>query len=247
MAEGANSAIVEATRQFEAEPGSCFVVRIPGTERIGTTHSTHVVAPNTPLVYADRATTDIKPPQGGVKVRDGDLVCIAREVGAGAPSFTPPPGNQIEPIPTDALAQVFVTTTGSTRLTTDAGSAGLAPSDNEVVRNLAYLPRGAMLLIGAPFPWDIVPYTARWPLMIEMALWYAVAALALVALGLTLRERRWTAMYLVLVGLAVGGVLSLAEGNLGTLVRHRGMLIPYAIVLATIVAERWRWLRTPIG
>lgn len=241
MAEGARSAIVEATRQFVAPPGTCMVVRVPGTGSSTGSPQVHMVPPNTPLVFAGRTTTDIQPPQSSVRVRDGDLVCVQDD--SGGPRSAPVGQGEPEMTPSPNVAEVFVTTTGSTRVTEASGGESMTPTDSDIVRNLAYLPRGAMLLMVAPLPWDILPFPPRWPLLIEMVLWYGLVVLAILGLAAVVRERRWEALYPVLVGLAVAGVLSLAEGNLGTLVRHRGMVIPYAIIIASLVMARWPALR----
>ena len=55
---------------------------------------------------------------------------------------------------------------------------------------------------------------------------------AFVGLIAFVRRRRWEATYVVLVGLGMAGILAVIEGNVGTLVRHRAMLIPFAVIIA---------------
>jgi hypothetical protein len=217
-----------------ARPGSCFKVQIPGRSGIERGQQTHFVPPGTTLVYTDRTQTDIAPPAGALKVREGDIVCVT--------GATPPPEVALtrpsEPSPT--LAVVVVSVTGSTRLTTGEPDRrlDLFPELYPVVRNLGYLPYGALYLLAAPFPWQIAPVPAWWPLVPEMILWYVTVAFAFVGLWRWIARRQWDLIYVVLVGLAVGGLLSLIEGNLGTLIRHRDMIIPSAIVVASpVIAE----------
>ena len=105
-----------------------------------------------------------------------------------------------------------------------------------VGRTLNYLPTGLAYALFAP-----APLFARRPQEVlaapEMLGWYVLV----VAGSATLwrERRRWT--YLAPLALAIGGlmlVLALAEGNVGTLFRHRAMVIPFAAALAgpTLVA-----------
>ena len=82
----------------------------------------------------------------------------------------------------------------------------------------------------APFPWnarralDVLPAP-------EMIVWYAAIAGALIEFAR--RVRSWRP--LVPLYLFVGGtllVLLLVEGNVGTLFRHRAMIIPFVLILA---------------
>lgn len=235
MAEGARSAIVESTRSVTATDGQCFTVSLVGA-RAGPqgTPDLHVVPTGTTFVYAERATTEIRPPEGSVAVRDGDVVCIGSAPAAVVAPTQRTPGGSTSPSPTaTAFPQIFVSSTGSTRVN-DAASTELSPGD-DVRRSLSHFPRGALLLIGAPFPWDLVA-PSRWILIPEMLLWYPTVLAALVGLGLLWTRRTWSALYVVLVGLGIAGILSLAEGNLGTLVRHRGMVIPFAVIIASCAA-----------
>ena len=97
-------------------------------------------------------------------------------------------------------------------------------------RTLSHLPIGLAYALFAPFPL----FARRLQEFIaapEMILWYA---LLVAALATVLRERRrWIALIPAIVtfcGLLT--VLALAEGNVGTLFRHRGMLVPLVALLA---------------
>lgn len=241
MAEGARSAIVESTRTVSARDGECFTVALIGrSAEVGLDPQVHIVRPGSTLVFASRETTDIKPPANSIGVRPGDIVCIGFRP-------TPPPsvGTAATPSP---LPQVFLSSTGSTQMHDPAAGGDLRPSEGAgVLRNLAYLPVGALFLIGAPFPWDLLS-PSRVIALPEMLLWYPTVVSAFIGLALLWRSRRWEALYVVLAGLGIAGVLSLAEGNLGTLVRHRGMVVPYAVIVAAVgAAAVARVLRRRLG
>lgn len=65
----------------------------------------------------------------------------------------------------------------------------------------------------------------------EMVVWYVLMATA----GLTLvrlRARWWLLLPLVVFVAGFTAAMALTEGNVGTLFRHRAMIIPFVIVLA---------------
>jgi hypothetical protein len=109
--------------------------------------------------------------------------------------------------------------------------------------NVRHFPIGVLFLIAAPFPLTASTVTEV-ALIPEMLLWYALVALALVGLVALLRRRDLRFLFGLLVLGAIGLVLSLAEGNVGTLVRHRGMLVPLVIMLAAV---GWTIARPLIG
>jgi hypothetical protein len=107
-------------------------------------------------------------------------------------------------------------------------------------RTLAYLPTGVAFALFAPFPW-----TAHRPQELlaapEVLLWYGLVAAA--AVSLRRERRRWRAL-LPLAVLIFGllAVLVLAEGNVGTLFRHRDTLVVLVAVLASpTLATVWTW------
>lgn len=104
------------------------------------------------------------------------------------------------------------------------------PVDVLTLRTVAYLPQGLAYGAFAPFPWQssrlsdlaIVP---------EMLVWYVIVAAAIATL-IRWRERR-RALFVV-AGFSGGLLLllSLVEGNAGTLYRHRAMIIAWAVLLS---------------
>jgi len=107
---------------------------------------------------------------------------------------------------------------------------------------VSWLPTGLAYALAAPFPWmaDRAIELATIP---EMLVWYAAVALAVN--GVARHWRNWQ-QYVHLLGY-IGGIfllLALGQGNEGTLVRHRGMLIPIVLVFSGAgAASLWTYWR----
>jgi hypothetical protein len=98
-------------------------------------------------------------------------------------------------------------------------------------------------VLWAPFPWAGVRLRDL-AVLPETAAWYAMQALALVTLAVYGRSR-WRELFL-LVAYSGGLILvfSVIEGNVGTIYRHRSMLLPPAFVVAAMGALwLWSWWR----
>lgn len=117
-----------------------------------------------------------------------------------------------------------------------------ATIDRTMMELTAWLPFGLWHVLAAPVPWtsDSMAERATIP---EMIAWYGAVALA--AIAVARHWRRWRD-YAHLLGY-IGGIallLALTQGNLGTLVRHRSMIIPFVLVFsgagAAWVYLRWR-------
>ena len=88
----------------------------------------------------------------------------------------------------------------------------------------------AVYVLLAPFPWS--PRRALDLLAApEMIIWYGVLIAALFTIVRRVRSWRTLAPLILLVG-GVLLVFLLAEGNVGTLFRHRAMVIPFVVILA---------------
>ncbi len=111
----------------------------------------------------------------------------------------------------------------------DAERTAMAIGANTSFADQPLAVRAAYVLL-APFPWS--PRRALDLLAApEMIVWYA--ALAAAFLTFLRRVRSWRTLTPLI--LLVGGillVLLLAEGNVGTLFRHRAMVIPFVAILA---------------
>lgn len=99
--------------------------------------------------------------------------------------------------------------------------------------HLEALPKGIMYVVSAPFPWAARRLKDA-PTVPEMLAWYALLGLAVTALIATMkRDWRRLLMPFMFTGMMVG-ILALVEGNVGTIYRHRAMLMPTVFVAAGI-------------
>ena len=142
-------------------------------------------------------------------------------VAPSAANVAPSAANVAPSAATVAPAAVAVTVTAAPA----PGGAESPPN-----RTLSYLPVGLAYTLFAPVPLS----TAHIQELItapEMVWWYVLCLGALLTLW---RDRRgWRALAPVV--LTAGGlllVLALTEGNIGTLFRHRGMVVPFVALLA---------------
>jgi hypothetical protein len=108
------------------------------------------------------------------------------------------------------------------------------------VNVVAWLPRGVIYALAAPFPWTADRAIERATIP-DMLAWYGASLFA--AMAVARHWRRWRE-YVHLVGYVGGIVLLLAvtHGNAGTLFRHRSMIIPVVLVFSGEGAV-WMWSR----
>jgi 4-amino-4-deoxy-L-arabinose transferase-like glycosyltransferase len=121
--------------------------------------------------------------------------------------------------------------------------AAASPADDVALapgRTISYLPTGLAYAILAPFPFA----SGRLQELLtapEMLLWYVLVIAG--AITVWRQRRRWRSLapiVLMIAGLVT--LLALAEGNVGTLFRHRGMVVPFAAMLASpsiLAAIQW--------
>jgi hypothetical protein len=117
-------------------------------------------------------------------------------------------------------------------------SNGVRPSGQEdpslsVRSTLSHLPLGLAYALFAPVPF--LSFRAQELVTApEMLFWYVLLTAAL--LTIWHQQRKWRTMApLILMASGLTLVLALAEGNTGTLFRHRGMVVPFVVVLASPV------------
>lgn len=184
-----------------------------------------IVPPNVRLIVEQPGSRGgAAPPKGATYVRPCDIVVV------GSPETTPRPETE---------RTILRPLEGS-------DSVELAPArrggDDLTRQTLAYLPRGLIYALFAPWPWlstrpiDLLAAP-------EMLAWYVIMCAA--AVTLWMYRRRWR-LLLPLV-LFVGGtvfIFALVEGNFGTLFRHRAMIIPATTILAGPTLYRvWQAMR----
>jgi len=99
-----------------------------------------------------------------------------------------------------------------------------------------FLTRSAVEYLTVPRPWTIQSRTAL-VFVPELMFWYAVVALAPVGFVAALRRDPLVTGVLAASACAAAALVALTSGNIGTLVRHRGLAWPYVIWLSAVGAE----------
>ena len=212
MAAGARTGFQEAP-PVRVEVGTTFVVPTP-TPGAGATPApapSVVVVPQGARIVVVPAGSPLPADSlGSVHVRPGDLVVV------GPPGSTAAPPDQRPPLPgTGDPVQL---------------APQVASEDDLTRQTLAYLPKGMVYALFAPWPW-LSDRSLDLLTLPEMLVWYA--AILLLPFSLHRERRRWQSFLGPL--LFVGGTLlifALVQGNWGTLFRHRAMVIPFVLVLA---------------
>jgi CHASE2 domain-containing sensor protein len=92
----------------------------------------------------------------------------------------------------------------------------------------------------APFPWSVPRSLEQAATIPEMLLWYILVALAAVGLLGLLRKRDLRYAHGVAAAIGLVLILALVEASTGTLVRSRGMLVPYVVILSGVGFETIR-------
>ena len=91
-----------------------------------------------------------------------------------------------------------------------------------------YVANSFVSYVAVPAPWQIQSRSALvfWP---EQAMWYALVALVPVGLFVGLRRSPDLACVLAAAAATAIAAVALTSGNIGTLVRHRGLALPYLV------------------
>jgi hypothetical protein len=111
-------------------------------------------------------------------------------------------------------------------------------TDNGLLAQVRYLPKGITVLALRPWPWESSAGSTGVRLArAETIVWYPLVVLALVGLACAWPRRRALA-FPILAGGAVLVMYGLTEGNLGTAYRHRGEFVWALLLLAALGLER---------
>lgn len=106
-----------------------------------------------------------------------------------------------------------------------------------------YLVRACVSFLVVPLPWDIESRAAL-SYLPEQMVWYLMLALAPIGIVAGSRRAPLVTWMLVSFALAAAVPVALTSGNVGTLVRHRGLAIPFLVWLsaagAAAIAARLR-------
>lgn len=152
----------------------------------------------------------------------------------GAPSASPPPRTPRPPPTPRPIAYGPIGPIAPART-----EPRVIVQTEQLTASIQHLPIGALYVVAAPVPWNARGWLELATIP-EMLLWYATIGFALRAL-LRRPLRSWRPhAYALLMMLGIALALSLVEGNVGTLVRHRGMLIPFVATLAAVGLEGTR-------
>lgn len=231
------TSFVDPLPAVRGNPGDEMTVSVRGeTPRPGTTPRFVLVAPGTEVFVEPNA-----PPPGFsrpyVIVRPGDVIVIASPGTRPTtlPAATPLPN--ATPRPTAVLSETARNVVGSQQQHEEESTS----TDASMAANLRHIPIGLLYTVAAPFPWT-ARTLADLATIPEMLVWYLCASLAVIGFVVLARARdfRFAPGVAALIGLTF--IFGLIQGNIGTLIRSRAMLIPLVIVLACVGAD-WAWYR----
>jgi hypothetical protein len=96
-----------------------------------------------------------------------------------------------------------------------------------------YVIRAAVSFVTVPWPWQLAS-TRELTYLPEQLLWYAIVALLPIGLVAGWRRNRIVTSLLAGYTLPTAAALALTNGNVGTLLRLRGIVIPYLIWLSAV-------------
>jgi len=134
------------------------------------------------------------------------------------------------------LDDSFYTTTSLLR------ASAIAPGNpNKAVTTLTlqevtrYAVRSAVAFLVVPLPWDSVSWSEL-ILVPQQVVWYLMVPLALVGVVAGLRRDGLVTLLLVSCIVVAAVPISLSNGNIGTLVRHRDTVVPFIVWLSGLGA-----------
>lgn len=106
-------------------------------------------------------------------------------------------------------------------------------SDLQFAETLRFMVRAIVAYVVVPLPWKAQSRAAL-AYLPEQVAWYLLAALA--PLGFLFAFRRDALVSALLMGhlMVIGLTVALVSGNVGTLVRHRGLALPYLVWLSAV-------------
>ncbi len=205
-----------ATPRTSATPGATPTATSRTTAAPGATPTAPPVAIVT-TPPSPPTSGEVSAPPAVVYVQPGDIVVV------GVPGTSP--------APPDKQQKLALTDQRGVPSTRFAPTTSQTPENLVLTRTVTYLPTGISHALLAPFPWD-VRRAADLLTVPDMLVLYVLFACAAVSVWRYRTRVRGLAPLILYVG---GNLLlfSLAEGNVGTLYRHRAMIIPATIVLAS--------------
>jgi hypothetical protein len=91
-----------------------------------------------------------------------------------------------------------------------------------------FVVRALASYVTVPTPWQLQSRAAL-PFLPEQMIWYALVVLAPFGLVVGLRRDRLLSCVLLMNSLVAAGAVALISGNVGTLVRHRALALPFLV------------------
>ena len=91
-----------------------------------------------------------------------------------------------------------------------------------------FIVRALASYVTVPAPWQLQSRAAL-PFLPEQMIWYALVVLAPFGLVAGLRRDRLLSCVLLMNSLVAAGAVALISGNVGTLVRHRALALPFLV------------------
>lgn len=218
------------------DEGSRPVIQAPPTPEVSATPA---VPPAIGAVAATPTAASPTPPPAAAP-----LVPLAASPSIVLAMAQPPSGAPTGPL-FDALdrlvSQVLYRRAGMATYYTESGTRTrfVDPDPNRLCRDSRCLGEvlsvGAVHVLFAPFPWSLSSAQDLVALP-EYPFWYGGLTLAIV--GCLARWRQWRDwLYAAVLALGTVLVLSVLDVNVGTIVRHRAMLVPELAVLAALGLE----------
>lgn len=100
---------------------------------------------------------------------------------------------------------------------------------------LRFVARAGASFILVPLPWDLAS-ASELLFLPEQIAWYALVALALVGCVVGLRQDAFATCLLIGYILAGSAVVAVSSGNVGSMIRHRGIVLPFVVWLSAVGA-----------
>ncbi len=97
-----------------------------------------------------------------------------------------------------------------------------------------FVARAVLAYLTVPLPWGEVQSRSALAYMPELIVWYFIAALVPVGLVFALRRDALVTSLLISYAAIWSFVIAITSGNVGTLIRHRGMSIPYLVWIGAV-------------
>ena len=100
-----------------------------------------------------------------------------------------------------------------------------------------YTVRAMWAYVTVPLPWQIESRSSL-AFLPEQIIWLILLALAPIGIGAAIKRDALIASLLITHGFTSAMIVALSGGNVGTLVRHRGLVLPYLVWLSGAGAVR---------